>query len=950
MSSIITKLLVAYLLLIAMNLSAQISNDSLFKVQDKATELFMEYRFQEAVPMLKEVAASSRKRGLWKNYFECKYYINLTYVILDRDVQQSIDSMNADLNLAISKMGENSSGVGEMYFGLGWLYDNPLKQKEKGEEYYSKSLEAFESAYGPNHKKTAKAIANYTLTLIALSRNKEAEEYLQKALKIYDNVYDENDSEWSRVYNTAFYYYTGLSLRDQALKYAQAQYELASNGGMNKRIMLTACRNLCMSYFYLQDYEKAKEYALEELKIGEGVQSEERKISVYNNLGRIYTYLDYDKALEYTKKGWEEKRRIYGEGHPLTVSSAINYGNLLSGIGRSQEGLEILKSQKKLSNDPENNLRLTALIGTAYKMNEDWREAISQWEATRSEFFQTEMMNRLLAFYFYGQSAIAAIESGIKLGDDESLMTASRIFEEADSLASYYWSNIEYYDNQRNFLDLNTDLYTIGSKLFYELFEKSNDIAHADQFLYTTEKSKAAISFTTFQLAQKMDQLNVPKEILSLKSEIEQEILSLQNQNEGSKTDLLKKSNRRDSLNRVIRESYPSYYQERINTSYASISQLQERLNDKSAFLVYNNGEYEVDKKSEIYTMLITNKEVKIWSKQTEGFSDKLEAYLSDIRNRKEDLRFEESLFDLLSLSEVAAFDQISRLNIVPSNELFYLPFDLLTDEEGNYLLEKYTIRYLQSASMDALLAQPEPQLVQVSTLLSPGFNSQTIDNQGVVREDAQATLVSAKKEINQIRKMIGGQNLSGNSKKQIIQQFEQSDLIHLATHAKVNLQSPGRSAIYLSGAEDSVIYAYELYNQRFNADLVTLSACNTGVGKLQNGEGLQSLGKAFLYAGCPNLIMSHWEVNDEATAELMRYLYENLREGMNKDEALRQAKLTYLKNADPVKSHPYYWAGFTFTGNPEPLEFENDFNQWWLLILPVLIVVFMARRKKRQR
>ncbi|WP_421763105.1 CHAT domain-containing protein [Ekhidna sp.] len=949
MSPYATKFSTLLLLLFTYVIQAQVSEDSLVKQQQKGEELFLSFQFQEAVPILKEVAFSFKEKEIWKNYFECKYYINLSYVLIDRNSQQALDSLESDLSLAMDKMGEKSSGVGEILFGLGWLHDNALRKKEKGAEYYIKSLHAFESSFGSIHKKTAKTISNYTQILVSLGRDKEAEQYLQKALKIYEKLYNENDSEWSRLYNAAYYYYEGLSLQDQALKYAKAQYELAQNGGSNKRILLNACRNLCMSYFHLQEYDKARFFALEELKMREGIQSQEQTIAIYNNLGRIYTFLDStDRALQYTLKAWQSKKEIYGEGHPLTVSSAINYGNLLSGIGRTSEGMDILQSQLSLAKDPENQLRLQALMSVSYKESKDWKNVIEQHREARREYFETEMMDKMLAFYFYGQSAISAIESGIELGSDESLQKALNTFEEADSLANHFWGNIDYYDNQRHFLNLHTDLYLIGTKLFFSLFEKNNNPTYADRFLYSTEKCKSSISYSTFQLAQRMEQLNVPHDILNLKAEIEQEILALQNEEDGSKTQLIKKTNQRDSLNKVIRNNYPSYYQERINTSYASISQLQEKLDNKSAFLIYNNGEYVVDKKSEVYAMLIMRDGVKLWHKQTEDFSDKLESYLSDVRNRKDQLRYEDELFQLLSLSELALFPEIINLNIVPSNELFYLPFDLLTDTEGNYLLEKYTIRYLQSVSMEALLANTEPRIVKISTLISPDFSSSVDMADGRVRESSKATLTSANREINQIRKIISGQRFTDSSKKKIIQQLEQSDLIHLATHAEVNLQSPGKSAVYLTDSEDSVLYAYELYNQKFNADLVTLSACNTGVGKLQNGEGLQSLGKAFLYAGCPNLIISHWEVNDESTAELMGYLYENLKEGMNKDEALRQAKLTYLQNADPVKSHPYYWAGFTFTGNPEPLVFDSDFKKWFIILIPIIFVVFLSRKKRQ--
>ena len=103
----------------------------------------------------------------------------------------------------------------------------------------------------------------------------------------------------------------------------------------------------------------------------------------------------------------------------------------------------------------------------------------------------------------------------------------------------------------------------------------------------------------------------------------------------------------------------------------------------------------------------------------------------------------------------------------------------------------------------------------------------------------------------------------------------------------------------------------------KLNADLVTLSACRTAVGKLIMGEGVVGLSRAFIYAGARSTVVSLWNVNDVATAELMKSFYQNLGRGMAKDEALRQAKLALLRNPQRTWHHPYYWAPFVLVGEP---------------------------------
>ncbi len=102
----------------------------------------------------------------------------------------------------------------------------------------------------------------------------------------------------------------------------------------------------------------------------------------------------------------------------------------------------------------------------------------------------------------------------------------------------------------------------------------------------------------------------------------------------------------------------------------------------------------------------------------------------------------------------------------------------------------------------------------------------------------------------------------------------------------------------------------------KLNAQLAVLSACNTGKGKLLGGEGVLSLSRGFFYAGVPSVIMTLWAVEDRSGADLMTSFYKYLAEGKTKDEALRLAKVDYLKSSDQMRSHPHFWAAYMSIGN----------------------------------
>ncbi|MEL6988581.1 MAG: CHAT domain-containing protein, partial [Bacteroidota bacterium] len=135
-----------------------------------------------------------------------------------------------------------------------------------------------------------------------------------------------------------------------------------------------------------------------------------------------------------------------------------------------------------------------------------------------------------------------------------------------------------------------------------------------------------------------------------------------------------------------------------------------------------------------------------------------------------------------------------------------------------------------------------------------------------------------------------------------------------------------------------------ELCNMNLNAQLAVLSACNTGSGSYKKGEGNMSLSRAFNYAGVPTTVHSLWKVPDEATSSIMLKFYEGLKNGLRKDEALKNAKSSYLENnVIPERAHPYYWAGFVLNGNESPILIEAKTSYTWLIILGMAMLSILA-------
>jgi CHAT domain-containing protein len=147
-------------------------------------------------------------------------------------------------------------------------------------------------------------------------------------------------------------------------------------------------------------------------------------------------------------------------------------------------------------------------------------------------------------------------------------------------------------------------------------------------------------------------------------------------------------------------------------------------------------------------------------------------------------------------------------------------------------------------------------------------------------------------------------------------------NIIHFATHGFVNSESPELSGIQLAitnkSKDDGILYSGDIYNLKLNAELVVLSACETGLGKISKGEGIIGLSRAFLFSGASNLIVSLWKVSDFSTSELMIEFYKNIlgKKDVNHSYSsdLRSAKLKLIGNKEFAK--PYYWSPFILLGN----------------------------------
>jgi len=245
------------------------------------------------------------------------------------------------------------------------------------------------------------------------------------------------------------------------------------------------------------------------------------------------------------------------------------------------------------------------------------------------------------------------------------------------------------------------------------------------------------------------------------------------------------------------------------------------------------------------------------------------------------------------------------NLTIVPHGVLHYLPFNALYSDNG-FMIDRYSIRVLPSASvMRFLKDRREGHAGNLLAFGNPDLGDPTYDLPG-----AQNEAIAITKDQPRSKLLLRNQ-ATETAVKQYGAGFR---YLHFATHGTFDAEKPLSSGLLMAGdsENDGTLTVGELYDLRLPADLVTLSACETALGKVANGDDVVGFTRGFLYAGTSSIVSSLWKVDDQATSILMQKFYESLKES-DKRSALRTAQ---LKVKDTYNPHPYFWAAFQITGS----------------------------------
>ena len=508
-------------------------------------------------------------------------------------------------------------------------------------------------------------------------------------------------------------------------------------------------------------------------------------------------------------------------------------------------------------------------------------------------------------------------------------------------------------------------IYELYIRFCYELseeFGQESEKAHIyiGKALDIIEKSKAILLLETLKASKAKSVGHIPEAILIEENRLKNKIAALEKsifeaQNNAKNDSVIAYRETlvmlKDSLEKMqenIEANYSQYYNILKQKQSPSLSEIQLKIPANAQVLEYFFGN------DHIYICNITKEQARIYRMvKNHHIDNKLNALQNTLTNSSlllEDPQAAHRLFvnNAYFIYESFVKEVIDtnkkQLIIVPDGLLNYIPFEALItaaiagDKAYDfktlpYLLHDYDISYNYSIALMLYEKGEYKNTKRAYKILSfaPSYDyTMPLDSQSLqkaahhIRKNLKE-LPGAKMEVAALEEKFRGKYLYDTLAQESIfkkaLQEKQYSVLHLAMHGYIDNKRPEYSGLIFThnakdSIEDNILHAYELMLMKIPANLVVLSACETGYGRFERGESVASIGRAFMHAGTPSVIMTLWPINDHASAILMNYFYDKLAIGMAKDKAMAISKKTYIEHANHITAHPFFWASFIQLGS----------------------------------
>ena len=775
-----------------------------------------------------------------------------------------------------------------------------------------------------------------------------ATEYFEKGIRIYVNL-KSNEKEVGSSLASAYLNSGVVFLETKNYSHALQYFNKSAELKLKYKIsgLALVYLNFAKTFVKTKNPIKAEEYFLKSISAFKSEYGDE-----YYRIAEVY--LDYglflssegnlDKAFEAHKKALPICLKNYGEKHPFVSFSYKLIGDNFKNT--SDYSMALIYYQK-------------SLISIVHAFNSP---DIFTNPSIDSSLFDIRLLDNLESKaqaldLFAGEQN----DPGMKLKMmTKSLETAELAVQLIDRIRNNFMS-----EESRIYLAENEkETYLFATHLAYKLYSTTHEKSIGYKMYAIAQRAKAAVLRNEITGNELLYSAGIPDSLREKQKSLTGNIAAYNNlvleESRKINPDSSKIALWKDALFDMNREKekvtgdmervFPQYHDLLRKTEPVSLQEIQKKMKKDETIIDYLLSNQYSDGKRKLYVFLISHDSLDF----REQFLDSLFVRNAEIiRKTTSPLMvagLQNDYFNsytgalnymyLNLIRPVEALFKGKKLIIIPDEEIGWLPFDAFlknksesdqTDYEGlHYLINDYTFSYGYSSSL--IFNKRSKTMMEVKVFaFSPDYLNTRISG------NTLSTLKGAGAEIGSVFKWFRGKEFSGEyaTKTNFINSLQDPAIFHLAMHS-ISDSSNSRFSYLLfdthnNSAEDGKLYNYEISLARIKSPMVVLSACNSGSGTLYYGEGLMSLARGFILAGASSVIKTTWEINDETSAAIITRFYYHLSKGKEKNEAMRLAKLEYLKNSPPAFTNPYYWAAYEVMGDNAPVARK--------IIVPVILI-----------
>jgi CHAT domain-containing protein len=900
-------------------------------------------------------------------------FMNDIGIIYHRKEQykQALDIFTEAKKINEASFGKDKENYAKNVINIGMVY-HAMGDLETSMAHYQEVLAIYQKTPPESTNDLIDLLLNIKILADELGKFEESKTILQQAMNLATTTFGSNSLEEADVYLSMAATALNHGEYDESLQYNFKSLSiLDANHYPQNTTYAVIYSNIAQAYDELGEMELALKYNRQALEIYRNIFGTDHHTVAMatSNIGLSYEIVgEYDQALTYLKQALAIRLRIQPPTHDDIGTVYLNIGLVHLKKREMQTAIEFLEKARAIYDHYRKNKNKAMIynrLGVAYFVMKDYGRAArylqqaliaNTYNFDNAHFDTYPEQPDLIDYFEIILSYTAKSDWYVAQGDQAGLMKAMKHLEAADKILKEKAINLSNPKDRLELAQVNALFTEAGLSLANKLFRVTNDPAHLEKAFYYAERSKANELNADIQLSKATSLARIPKRLTDRRRDFTIRMNNLQTQIVAAYTtqnqplitrlkaqefDLTREY---QSLQAEITKAAPgisSVIDARTLPPWSEVKKMLDANTVLISYTVTDSSKY----------ILIGNQK-KLVLKEIDKHAD-LERLVRGFTNQ---VKFKGPYLDEITKQltallwapvepVLAELGDIKKLVIIPEGPLNYLPFEALG--ENGYLIDKYTIQYHVSGALYLSAeanktVRSKPSFIALAPIFEDketSFLNKSCERFVASAQKADTTtrafslngqyiapLPATETEVEKINQLHLDNGLISKyfvreaANEELIKKGELAnyDYIHFATHGFVNSQYPELSGLLLAqnpkSAEDGVLYSGEILGLTLKAELVTLSACETALGKKIEGEGVRGLTTAFLFAGAQSVIASLWKVADESTALMMISFYSELLSGKDKATALRTAKRHLISTSR--FSHPYYWAPFIPIGN----------------------------------